>query len=643
MADYFCDQGAYTYGLGSVPAWGMPQEGDGTALGAATASSVASVTFSAPPTSGTMAVCGTTINLASVLGAASANNAANSLAISINTTSATVSVAAASGAPQLRNLVYARGPSTGAPAGTCQIMMRVGSATLDTANNAAAAIATTMDNTAATAFAGGAGGCFGWFLNPSHIGVGGTLTARTHGVLAQKPLVHPAGGFTAADTVHVRTGRNLTLVIGDASFGALANRDAYINFLFDDGTVWAGDSPSAKLKLNWLASGKNIYWSNNNQYASYRCRRPGGLTVEYSHVVGYPLALVGAGDTSASLGCAFEGVHFNELAGGSGAVMATVQCPVYAPRVELAFIRCLFDYSAVPRPNLTQEVLAFAENALRPSFLFVGNEFRWALTGSGAAAVSVPFARSTTNNSLFSFTARGNTFVTGSAFDLQILSLGGLVPSFGTQIVCENNRGAGFPSGPIGLPSTLVLPSSIFMVMDNLAVGGGAKYETRAGYVGFDPGQPTLTSLSPDGTPWSWRAYWTTAANAISAARPFQTPPSRVQSRLPTGVRAWSQELLLDAVALAQIESSAFVEVHYVSAAGNPVCDRTPVVLSPSSAVWTGATASPFDTWVARKVSGTTSQTVALDSMMSFRLSMERPVFGVTTASLLANPEPSIT
>ena len=642
MADYFCDQGAYASPLGAVPAWGVPQEGDGTALGAAPASAVGSVEFSAVPTAGAITICGAVVSTAGVLAAANVTAAANALATNINATTALAAAAAAYGAPQLRNLVFARGPANGAPAGTCQIMMRVGSASLDTANNAASAITSSYNNATVVPFAGGQGGCFGWFLSPAALGVGGSLAARTYGLFAQKPLVHPNGGFGPADTLNIRTGRNLTLVMGETNFGAMVGRDAYINFVFDNGTVWAGDSPSTKLKLNWVAGGKSLGWANNAQFATYRCRSPGGLTLEYSHSSSYPLVLASTGDSSASLGYSIEGVHFIELP-GIATVMAFIQCPVYTPRVDIAFVGCLFDASAVPRPNLTQEFLVFGDNAQRPSVLLTGNEFRWSLTGSGAAAVSVPFMKSNSANAIFSFCARGNTFVTGSSFDLQILSLNGQTPGFGTQIVCENNRGAGFPAGPIGIPSSLVMPSSAFMVVDNLAIGGGTKYETRAGYVGFDPGQPTLSSISPDGTPWSWRMYWTTAASAISSGRPFQSPPNRLQSRLPTGTRAWSQELLLDPVALAQIEGAAFVEVHYTTPAGMPVCDRTPVVLSSSGAVWTGSAASPFDTWLARRVSGVTSQSVALDSMISFRLSIERPVSGVTTASVLINPEPSIT
>lgn len=644
MADYFCDHGAYADILGVIPAWGVPQEGDGTALGAAPSSSIASIAFSAAPTGGgAFSIGGASASLIGVLGAASADAAANVLANNINASTNQVTAAMACGVPQLRNLVYARSPANGAPPGTCQIMARVGSASLNTATNSASAIASTLNNATVTQFAGGQGGCFGRFINPVAQGVGNSIAARSYGVMAQKPMVHPNGGFGPADNVNVRTGRNTTLYMGDVSFGALVGRDAYINFVFDNGTVWVGDSPSAKLKLNWLAGGKSLGWANNAQFATYRCRSPGGLTLEYSHASGYPLVLANGGDSSASLGYSIEGVHFIELPGGNAGVMGFIQNAIYTPRVDVAFVGCLFDASAVPRPNLTQEFLVFSDNVQRPSVLLTGNEFRWALTGSGAAAVSVPFMRSSSSNAVFSFCARGNTFVNGSSFDLQILSLSGQAPGFGTQIVCENNRGAGFPAGPIGIPSSLVMPSSAFMVMDNLAIGGGAKYETRAGYVGFDPGQPTLSSISPDGTLWSWRMYWTTAANAISSGRPFQSPPNRLQSRLPTGIRTWSQELLLDPVALAQIESAAFVEVHYTTPAGMPVCDRTPVVLSSSSAVWAGSTASPFDTWLARRVSGVTSQSVALNSMISFRLSIERPVSGVTTASVLINPEPSIT
>lgn len=646
MAEFFCDQGAYASDLGAAPTWGQPQEGDGSATTPAAAASIGSILFSAVPTSGAISICGATVSTTGVLAAASVAAAANALAANINATTAATTAAAAHGQPQLRNLMFARGPAGGAPAGTCEIMMRVGSNRLNTAVNANAAIASTLNNSPTiTQFAGGSGGCWGWFLNTAAaLGVSGSIGQRQHGAMANKPLVHPsATGFTADDTINVRTGRNLTLTVGLNTWGALTTRDSYLNFVFDDGTVWVGDSPSSKMTVNWEAYSASVRWVENSQYATYRCRKQGNFRIEHRHTSNYPMTFAVHGSSSSAFGAHIEGIHVIELAGGDSSQMLACEAGIYGGRFEFSLKNCLFDFSAVPRANLPLEFIRFSDNVQRPSIVLTGNEFRWSLTGSGAAAVSVPFARSNTANAIFFWAAQGNVFTTGSSFDLTILTLGGFAPGVGAQVVCENNKGAGFPAGPIGIPSALLHPNSAFLIFDNLAIGGAAKYETRSGYAGFDPGQPTLTSISPDGTPWSWRAFWTTAVNSISPGRPFQLPANRAQSRLATGVRSWSQELLLDAVALAQIQGKATMEVQYVSASGVPVCDRVPVVLASSSAVWSGAGVAPFDTWVARKFSGVTSQSVAIDSMLTFRLCLEAPISGVTTASLLMNPEVSIT
>ena len=149
MANRWCDHGAYYPNTNNTPTtFGLPQEGDGLARAASTAAGTASVIFSAVPAGGSpnITVCGVsfTAALSSVTGAASADLSANALAGLINgsTTAVGGSINSVSSAttvsgslPKLQNLVYARGPSAGAPAGTCQIMMRVGSAMLNYANN----------------------------------------------------------------------------------------------------------------------------------------------------------------------------------------------------------------------------------------------------------------------------------------------------------------------------------------------------------------------------------------------------------------------------------------------------------------------------------------------------------------------------
>jgi len=639
--DAYLDHGAYATNIGAAPTWGVPQEGDGSSKDAATAASVGSILMTAVPTSGTISVCGVSVSTTSVIGAASADAAANALATNINATSTAVASGVAIGTPQLRNLVYARGPSGGAPAGTCQIMMRVGSATLNYANNTNAAIATTFTGTPAlTQFAGGSGGCWGWFVNTAAIGVSNSMSAYTYGLWLASPMVRYSGfAFAEFDVVNVRTGRNTTLSItSGAATGA--NKPTWVHMLFDSGAIWTGDSPTAKFTLDLAANpGSGYEFATANRFHGFKCKTLGAFTVTYSIGGTSTTPMTWAYDSGGtSTGWLHEKVSFIEKAGSNANSCLYFGNYSYPTKGTSALVDCLIDTSAVQRVNLGSSMIDFRLGA----YSIIGCDFRWTLTGTGGAAFSVPFAKNINAGNALQIAMRGNKFSCGQAGDLtlfqQAVALGA-----GSTIMCENNKGGGFPAGSIGLTNTTVQPNNAALVFDNLGIGGSAKYETRQGYCDWTLGQPVLSSVSPDGTPWSWIAYWTNASWVINPSQPFLLPATRIQSRLATGVRTWTIEVLLDSVALTNLPSFGFVELQYVNAAGDPVSERVPVVLSASSAVWSNTVSAPYNTWVARKITGTTADSVKLNSIINVRLGMERPVNGGSTAAFAVDPEPSFT
>lgn len=638
MAEYYLDHGAYASALGTTPSWGVPQDGDGSASAAAAAVAIASVAFASAPASGVVSICGVSVSTSGVIGAASADAAANALATNINATATQVAAGVAYGTPQLRNLVYARGPSGGAPAGTCQVMMRVGSATLNYASNTNCAVATTFSAAPTLVqFAGGSGGCWGWFLNTSAIGVASSIGALIYGLFAAKPMVS-ASAFGEYDIVNVRTGRNLTLTIGSNAWGATSARAAYANFVMDDGTVWSGDSPTGKLTMLWEAYGTTLTWAEANQYTTVKCRALGGLTVSLRHTAGYGLILAGAGASGNSFGFHLEKVAFVEIAGGNATQNYVIQTSAYPTRYEVSLVGCLFDFSAVQRTNLIFPFVTISPYAAS-TFNLIGNKFKYTLTGVGGAEISVPFLVLGNSSTPVGVNMRGNVFEAGIAADLVAFSQSSFTSCIGMSVLLENNKGIGLPKGAVGITASTSNPDTALVFLDQLAVGGAAKYETRAGYCEFNAGQPVLSSLSPDGTLWSWLAYWTNGTQSITPGRPFKVPASRVQSRLASAVRAWSIELLLDAVALAQMPTFGVIEVEYVTTGGIPVCDRFPVVLNASAATWTNIAAAPYNAWVARAVSGVTSQTVPLNSVLSVRLVLERSLSGGSTGAFALNPE----
>lgn len=227
----WCDHGAYGLLAVAVPAladWAKPQEGDGLAQAPSTAVGTAFISFSAVPTVGaspSIVVCGVSFaTLTTLTAAASSGAAADALATLINSSTTTVSAAVSSSTPRLQDLVYARGPTNGAPAGTCQIMMRVGAPALDYANNPNCCITTTNVNnvsstTAQQQFAGGVSGCYGTLVSlgagtstgvaPSSV----SMFKSGYGVgayglwgVSQRPL---AGLPQVGDRVRIRSNKKL--------------------------------------------------------------------------------------------------------------------------------------------------------------------------------------------------------------------------------------------------------------------------------------------------------------------------------------------------------------------------------------------------------------------------------------------------
>lgn len=646
MAEAYVDQGAYASNLGDTPTWGVPQEGDGSSKDAATASSIASLLFNAVPTSGAFTLCGVTVSVTGVLSAASVDAAANALATNINATTTAVAAGVAYGVPQLRNLVFARGPAGGAPAGTCQIMMRVGSDSLNHASNALVAMAHTFNGTAPTItqFAGGSGGCWGWLVANQALGVSGSIAIRTYGMLLASPMVAYSGwAFTEYNTINVRTGRNITITItGNNSLGAQASRPGAVHFLFDDGTVWTGDPVDGSFKVSLAGHGFSISLVTNGGILRMTARRRGGFEFHIAAVSGSDIGLFSGPGSGVGGGFQIRRGVFREISGvptylpvpGGNSASAATRC-------DLSFIDCLFDYSVVARTALNRPFYSIVSSSVSPNIEFIDNDFVFNLSGVGGASATTEFIRAGTVNRTYRLTMRGNRFVTGQPDELVAFKTTGFVND-GCYIALENNTGIGLPSGAVGLtPSTAAWQAAdaAILVLDQLAVGGAMKYETPRGYFEFVQGQPVLTAVAPDGVLWSWKAFWTQGDLLINVGRPLACPPSRVQSRLATAVRNWSLELLLDDVALAQLPLHAEVEVSYVTTGGAPRIDRVPATLVATSASWVNASTPPYNTWAARKITGTTAEPVLLNSVISARIVIQKSTEGGTAGVFFYDPE----
>ena len=423
MAEKYCDHGAYgasnRLGL-DVPVWGVPQDGDGTAKTVSTTSGTAFISFSAAPTSGTISVCGVTVSTTGVLNAASADAAANALATNINATTTAVASGVSANLPQLRNLVYARGPSGGAPTGTCQIMMRVGSTTLNYANNATCLVATTFNNVSSVAanhqFVGGLGGCWGFLVNESALGVSSSIPIGHYGLIISKPI---RGVVEPGDVVYLR-GRLIVFTAwasNDLTKNPTLGTDAApVEFRVDDGTIWAGDlNPVLEIRHSGGDQLRILNLQSNS-----RCSFVGKRYSTGQRSLVFSLASSDGYNNNSRFvlnsGCEFVNTHFIKSGTNSGrfqigpggangiAPITYTGCKFesvrglpclypneYSPSVTSKFIDCDFVMSEFESP--TNGII---ENSGQPNsapYEFIGCRFSGFVAGSTLMPTSTPADR----------------------------------------------------------------------------------------------------------------------------------------------------------------------------------------------------------------------------------------------------------
>lgn len=256
MADFYCDHEnttLYTTALMAAPTWGQAQDGDGTAYGGGTAPAppIGSVVFSSitsTPTTGSVSILGSTAIVPTY--GATLDAQANNLATAINASTAAVTLTTKAGnvsSAYVKALVYARGPSGGAPAGTCQIMSRIATDAFNSGTNIAV---TSWNNITATPsdMRSGVSGPWRYFFNTaalaanvsSSIGAVGTYGAVTATLL---------GSVAAGDSIHVRTKRSsadITLTWPTTgltvTMRAIGTYALPLAMVFDNGVKWSGDA-----------------------------------------------------------------------------------------------------------------------------------------------------------------------------------------------------------------------------------------------------------------------------------------------------------------------------------------------------------------------------------------------------------------
>jgi len=556
--------GKYGQPLAIPYTWGVPQEGDGTASTAATASATVSVdmsgwTFSSG--SSTFSVMGCTA-LTIGAGANSATNAqysatystmlANIVAAINLATANTVNIPAGWTATQVRNAVYAR-----ANGNNLELMSRVGSASL---NTLVALAFTNVTGSSSQSWANGSGGAWGWLFShratiwPSAIASGG------YGVWA---ATVPFGGVIAAgDIVKVRSGKTITLATNSNVawvMAAMGSAGSPVRFDIDDSSVWSdGTDPVLKITeahtsnstKTWSALATTFAHIAAKQYSGgqrnlvLEATGYGPTTITTSIQYGGPVRfenvdLYCPGTPTASPGpqasCAAQ---FSGITAISTSGISTVfkNCRILQPGQA---------------PSAGQYGLIYQSGNNNARAEFVGCEFVLTAASSAWAHTTNPFNASAQNRILLDscvFTG----FVSGSRL------ISSSVPACAsTQSLYARNCTFG------GI--TVLGPTYMQLGTGDLETGAGVYVISQYGNREFAidrngkfyaewqaaKGRPTLSARLHDGTtPWS--IYVTTTATAANIGRHSPAELPRIGKGVPTnaqlteGVRTFRLNFLLE-------------------------------------------------------------------------------------------------
>jgi len=539
----------------AVPVWGSAQDGDGTASTAGTPST-ASIVFTGAPTTGSIAVCGVTL---SPTWGASATTAADALAAAINASTTTITGPATfTTLSQLRNHLYARGPSTGAAAGTCEIMTRQAAAHTGTA------ITHTLNNVSSSgtiAFSGGTGGCWGYLFNPvvtawkSGVAVGG------YGIWAA--AVPYCGSMAAGDIVKVRSGKTITLATNSNvtwTTAAMGSAGSPVRFDIDDSSVWSdGSSPVLKITeahtsnstKTWASLVATFAHINAKQYSSgqrnlvLEATGYGPTTITTSVQYGSPMRfdnidLYCPGTPTASPGpqssCAaqFAAANVTSTAGVSSVMK---NCRIVHP-------------GQVPSAGSYGVIYQGSNVATRGDF--VNCEFLLTAASSAWAHTTSPNTGSGSQRVLLDscvFTG----FVSGS----RLISTGVGAPSIGQALFARNCSFGGI---------TVLGPTYMSLGAGFLEVGtAGVLIASQYGYREFvidhpgkmyiewvqAKGRPTLNARLHDGTT-AWSIFATTTAATANIGKHSTADLPRIGKAVPAnadlteGVRTFRLNFLLE-------------------------------------------------------------------------------------------------
>lgn len=535
--------GIYGQPLNVPSAWGVPQDGDGTATTAATASAtisfdIAAWTFTSG--SSTFSIMGSTAMTVGA-GANSATNAqysataatmAANIAAAINLNAYTNMVNIPSGwvtNNQVRNVVYAK--ATGS---VVAVMTRAGSAGYNTL------VAMTFANVtgaSSQSWSGGSGGCWGYIYNRLAGFLPSAIAAITYGIWTPAKTI--AGEQANGDDVKIRAGKTVKLVCANVTTAlpTVGSAAAPVTYTIDDSTVWS-DGADPVLSILGDPGGGYYYWGI------------GAPTTCYAHIKASRYA-----DGSA-------GLNITAVSSGGGNVANTVSIAFGGP-VTFENVDLIGYGHASPSLSASYGNAAYAGTTL------IGCKIRVNTTQASGPHISNGGSTNTCNLNLYDFeinvtnaTAPATAIISGhvSYGDLVIegsgLKLTGFVtgstfmgtPNNNLRVLLNDVSWGGVTlRGPFLNSAGASYSRSNKVITCASSIGSmDFLHERPDGFVEWNSGRshPTLNAKLRDGTsPWSIHAIPTSAASILSKAHPLCLPEIVKLNSLADGVRTAKVEI----------------------------------------------------------------------------------------------------
>ena len=562
------------------PEWGVAQEGDGTAIGAATAATVDLNLSAATAAAGaTISIMGATLTCVASgastnqFNAGSGATLVSNLVTAINrTTNTSVVAAQATGwdTPKVQDAVFAR---IGSPTTTLQIMTRAGSATYN------ASQVTTSGFTGGTfgpyTFTGGAGGAWGYLFNERTTIWPSAIAFLAYGAWgASQPI---AGVQQSGDTTHIRAGNKTITAYASDNTLTIANISADANnpltHLVDDGTVWPADGANPTLTIaEYSSNGVRNFNIQFNPAISFR------LTGKAYSASNYNLKLEAhTGRFVLQIGNNNVVENFSITTPGATSA-STLRSGVSSAGYTAVFRNGYVEHnsnSAFVEPNF---VNASHNISLENVTLSNGTSVIPNTAGVISVANGYPVDATVTGLKCVNFIVTSKLFKAGTVNSPRINFID---CDYGNVSGLDNLTLASNVSGYItNISSFSSRDKRDFMIFNNAGV---ILWDSQGDF-------PALNATLLDGvTKWSWRLSTALAANSCTIGRALTTPRIVKINSLAAGARTFTVEFCITD-ALSWTKRDVSLKIVYEDVNGDLVIlntlDINAGALTTSSATW---------------------------------------------------------